>query len=104
MLMYEYGHYLQSQKIGLFYMPVIGIPSFINEATGDSNTFYTEKWANNEAYRYFRSPGDHGYTAWNYDKYPVSDSSKRLPWITKSKKTKSTILTHSSKILYNFKY
>lgn len=73
LFMHEYGHYIQSQKIGLCYLFNIGIPSIssadesavigskINPATGESinrtthSIFWTETTANDEAARYFGS-------------------------------------------------
>ena len=48
---HEYGHTLQSAVLGPFYLPVIGVPSFlvsqdIVEISGSYYDFYTESWAN----------------------------------------------------------
>lgn len=52
---HEYGHTLQSKKLGWLYLIVIGLPSLIwaqcfqkyRDKTGTSYyAFYTEKWAN----------------------------------------------------------
>ena len=51
---HEYGHCLQSRKLGWLYLPVIGIPSIIwaglygkviKKTTNGYYKFYTEKWA-----------------------------------------------------------
>lgn len=45
---HEYGHYLQSRKLGWAYLFVIGIPSALNallDFTDYYYDFYTEKWA-----------------------------------------------------------
>ena len=51
---HEYGHTIQSKKLGLFYLIIIGLPSFLWAWLGkkyrEQNdvsyyTFYTEKWA-----------------------------------------------------------
>lgn len=51
---HEYGHTLQSKRLGLIYLLVIGIPSFIWAACFDNYrlknnisyySFYTESWA-----------------------------------------------------------
>lgn len=71
--MHEYGHYLESQYMGLFYLPGIGVPSLLSQITEDitnldkmketpSNSyqhkrFYTEKWANTLAADYFAQYG-----------------------------------------------
>ncbi len=51
---HEYGHYLQSQSVGPFYLQRYGIPSFI-DAMGDSNhdLHATEQDANIRAFKYF---------------------------------------------------
>lgn len=55
-ILHEYGHSLQSQYLGFFYIPVIAIPSLLhnilhkalrNYIPWDYYSFYTEKWANN---------------------------------------------------------
>ena len=52
---HEYGHTIQSKKLLVFYLPVIGLPSFIwnkffnnyRKRTNKSYySFYTESWAN----------------------------------------------------------
>lgn len=54
-IMHEYGHTLQSKRLGWFYLPAIVLPSMIwlaffggyRRKTGTSYyDFYTEKWAN----------------------------------------------------------
>jgi hypothetical protein len=51
-IMHEYGHTLQSKKLGPLYFIVIGIPSIFhaityNKKSGkDYYSFWTEKWAN----------------------------------------------------------
>ena len=51
---HEYGHCLQSRKLGWLYLPVIGLPSIIwaglygkviRKTTNGYYKFYTEKWA-----------------------------------------------------------
>ena len=51
---HEYGHYLQSQSAGLFYLQRYAIPSLI-DAAGDSDHNYhaTEQDANIRAFKYF---------------------------------------------------
>lgn len=55
LIKHEYGHCLQSRKLGWLYLLVIGLPSFLwaqlggkhREKTGKSYyDFYTERWAN----------------------------------------------------------
>jgi hypothetical protein len=55
--MHEYGHTLDSQYWGVFYLPAIGIPSGISswKSTEDEHHHYwTETRANNKASRYFK--------------------------------------------------
>lgn len=56
-ILHEYGHSIQSQYLGFFYIPVIAIPSLLHNIahricrnigiSWDYYSFYTEKWANN---------------------------------------------------------
>ena len=39
--MHEYGHYIDSQKFGFLYLPVVGLPSLFN-AMGDDSA--VEEW------------------------------------------------------------
>lgn len=50
---HEFGHYLQSLKFGLTYIPKIGIPSIIS-ANGENHDYHSvEQDANARALRYF---------------------------------------------------
>lgn len=54
--MHEYGHAVDSRNMGLFYLPVIAIPSGISAAVNESdehNHFWTETHANASAATYF---------------------------------------------------
>lgn len=53
--MHEYGHYLDSQTLGLNYLYIIGVPSLFSalEDDGDHNYYWTEKRANGFAAQYF---------------------------------------------------
>lgn len=51
---HEYGHYLQSRKLGWFYLLIVGIPSLlwaaiygrlIKESDNGYYEFFTERWA-----------------------------------------------------------
>ena len=56
MIAHEYGHTRQSLKLGVLYLVVIGLPSFmwaVMKGLGlfsniDYFSFYTEKWAEKE--------------------------------------------------------
>lgn len=53
---HEYGHYLQSQSMGLFYIPFVGIPSLIvaqNDDMGKHKYKNFERDANYRAFVYF---------------------------------------------------
>jgi hypothetical protein len=51
---HEYGHYLQSQSTGIFYIGKYAIPSLISSAGGGNHDlFYTEQDANSRAFTYF---------------------------------------------------
>ena len=46
---HEYGHVMQSHKLGWLYLLIIGLPSILNAWIGFTECyydFYTEKWAN----------------------------------------------------------
>jgi len=52
---HEYGHYLQSQRLGPAYLPVIGLPSLGSAAINDYDgheAFYTERWADRLSRKY----------------------------------------------------
>lgn len=53
---HEYGHYLQSQRLGPAYLPGIALPSLgsaaFNNYQGHSR-FYTERWADRLSERFF---------------------------------------------------
>ncbi|MDH6396284.1 hypothetical protein M2450_000315 [Dysgonomonas sp. PF1-23] len=83
MMMHEYGHFLQSQRIGFFYLSAVGIPSLINRLGwigGDKDRFYTEKWANNLAYHFFVGK-EHGGNGWDFGKYPIDNQGGKEPWV-----------------------
>lgn len=54
---HEFGHYLQSQKLGPLYLPVIGIPSLGSAAFNPAkhSQFYTERWADQNSNSYFQN-------------------------------------------------
>ena len=60
---HEYGHVKQSNALGLFYLPLVGVPSIMGSAfdgvwNHDHNNEWYEVWANKEANRYFMEIGD----------------------------------------------
>ena len=57
LIRHEYGHVIQSQKIGPLYIPLIGIPSFIGCGVEDISNHdhdyeWYETWANKLSYEY----------------------------------------------------
>lgn len=62
---HEYGHYLQSQEMGLGYMFGVGIPSFVSAIKEDNHKFKSfERDANWKAFVYFNKHlGDAFYTS-----------------------------------------
>ena len=57
--MHEMGHTFDSQRLGPFYLLVVGLPSLWSaghkEATWHHEDFYPERWANAHAEAYFRN-------------------------------------------------
>ena len=73
---HEYGHYLQSQKWGIAWPFVFGIPSLGSMVFDPENhdTFYTEVDANNKAFEYFRKTiSDFDYNNWIWNSNPTYD-------------------------------
>lgn len=51
---HEYGHYLQSQSSGLFYIARFGLPSLIDTKVGSNHKYHpVEQDANIRAFKYF---------------------------------------------------
>lgn len=54
---HEYGHYLQSQEMGIGYIPTVGIPSLKSAAGSDEHSLKKfEQDANRRAFNYFNDP------------------------------------------------
>ena len=75
--MHEYGHYLQSQQLGLHYLVYIGIPSLISAATAQKqknppfsthSKMWFEKSANRKAKDYFSKNYN---VIWDETLYPL---------------------------------
>ena len=68
---HEYGHTFQSQRFGLSYLFVIGLPSIISAASGGNHSDrWYEKQANRWAWRY---ANQHGYMQnWIYPNRPLN--------------------------------
>lgn len=53
-LVTEYGHYIQSQKMGWAYIPRVGIPSLKSALSDENHDFFiAEQDANRRAFLYF---------------------------------------------------
>jgi RHS repeat-associated protein len=60
---HEYGHYLQSQAVGVFYLGTYGLPSA--NSHGDHNAHPVEQDANIRAFKYFNKHIE-GYNGWDF--------------------------------------
>jgi len=71
---HEYGHYLQSQDLGPYYVMLIAIPSIMSKAIYKEDHHFspTEQDANRRAFNYFTQfyPGDFN---WDHESNPVPD-------------------------------
>ena len=69
---HEYGHYLQSQSLGPYYVMLIAIPSIMSKAIyrEDHHFSPTEQDANRRAFNYFTKnyPGEFN---WDFESNPV---------------------------------
>jgi hypothetical protein len=76
---HEYGHYLQSQILGLSYLFVAAAPSLWSATThdyNDHNHFWTERWANRLAYKHWKKHDanydtDPNNPDWNHTSNPL---------------------------------
>jgi RHS repeat-associated protein len=56
LFVHEYGHYLQSRRVGPLYLPVVGAPSLVSAVVNDyqgHKQFWTERWADRLSERHF---------------------------------------------------
>ena len=69
---HEYGHYIQSQGLGPYYVMLIAIPSIMSKVTYKENHHFspTEQDANIRAYNYFCTyyPGE---IEWDFESNPI---------------------------------
>ena len=87
---HEYGHYIQSQKMGLAYLPRVGIPIFFSS---HSHNFHpVEQDANRRAFLYFNENVDGFYKTedemgaqrgWNFYSHPlnIDHSNERYQYV-----------------------
>ena len=77
---HEYGHYLQSQATGIFYLPRYAIPSGLN-CLGTKNHDYhpVEQDANIRAFKYFNKHIE-GYNGWKRYRNPINGYEWSLPF------------------------
>lgn len=78
---HEYGHYLQSQSVGPFYLQRYGIPSLLDKMSDSDHDYHTvEQDANIRALKYFykhvpdyliADDGDLDSFGWHLDKNPI---------------------------------
>ncbi len=77
---HEYGHYIQSMMHGPAYLFTIGIPSLLNTMGwigGEHKYFWTERDANNRAFKYFRQTvADFQYRDWIMESHPTYEYRK----------------------------
>lgn len=74
---HEYGHYLQSQSSGLFYLSKYGIPSLLS--SGNHKLHPTEQDANARAFMYFNRSDDN-YNDWDFGYNPINGYRSGLPF------------------------
>jgi hypothetical protein len=65
---HEYGHYIQSQTSGLFYLSKYGIPSALSKNGTDHSLHPAEHDANVRAFKYFNKYIGN-YSGWYHDPY-----------------------------------
>jgi RHS repeat-associated protein len=79
---HEYGHYIQSQATGIFYLPRYGIPSGLN-CLGPNKYRHkyhpVEQDANIRAFKYFNDNID-GFNQWDSDRHPINGYVWSLPF------------------------
>lgn len=81
---HEYGHYIQSQGYGIFYLSRYGIPSGLNciewlSGNRNHDNHPVEQDANIRAFKYFNKNID-GYIGWNFDFNPIIGYDQNLPY------------------------
>ncbi|MFT3740239.1 MAG: RHS repeat-associated core domain-containing protein [Breznakibacter sp.] len=79
---HEYGHYLQSQSSGWFYLSKYGIPSALSKNGTDHSLHPAEQDANVRAFRYFNKYVT-GYAGWNHNVRtgnPIVGYNQNLPY------------------------
>lgn len=82
---HEYGHYIQSQKLGPAYYFAIGIPSICSASDENSNhdEYYTEQDANIRAFQYFNEHIDSFYSPsdsmWDFVNNPIKNFNPSKP-------------------------
>lgn len=100
MILHEYGHTLQSQILGPFYLPIVGLPSLLSAAhnkilpndplsASTHSYFFTETWANRLSSKHFQNHlgllwCETGYPLHNYrnpNQLPANDHSPSKPTV-----------------------
>ena len=78
---HEYGHYLQSQAVGPFYLSRYGIPSGLNcsgKKVSSHGYHPVEQDANIRAFKYFNKKID-GFSEWDFIIHPIVGYESALP-------------------------
>ena len=69
---HEYGHYIQSQATGIFYLTRYGIPSGLNCLGKKEHDYHpVEQDANIRAYKYFNKHIE-GFNGWKQNRNPIN--------------------------------
>ena len=115
---HEYGHYLQSQDMGLFYLPFVGIPSLVSakyDETGQHKYKNFERDANYRAFEYFNRHLDDYYSTeresqynrslkinkgWNFEKNPLVPNDGYIRYIDYKDRTKMDGTFHTISWFY----
>ena len=75
---HEYGHYMQSQAFGPFYLSKVAFPSLVNDIfSSNHNNNQIEQDANIRAYKYFREKIP-GYNKWDFNKNYIKGYSPNI--------------------------
>jgi RHS repeat-associated protein len=79
---HEYGHYLQSQASGPFYLQRYGLPSLLSK--GEHNHHPVEQDANKRAYKYFYEREGEGNFKWHSYSNPIDGYNWNEPYTSEA--------------------
>ena len=78
---HKYGHYIQSQTFGIFYLSRYGIPSLLNcRGQKDHRYHPVEQDANIRAFKYFNKYIDNSSFSWDFKIHPIKGYDESLPY------------------------